>query len=225
MADEERLGSPNTSRGDAVVVEVFPRAPVVEAILSFRFPPLDDLTYTLPLLTADLASSFPEMEVTAAARPGRGRDQAFRFKSEDGRSVLRLTRTSFSFHRLRPYSEWQDLAAGAQTGWEHVCRRYNPEFVNSVSLRYLNHIPLPLGSDMAEYITLCPNVPPSIDTGFSDYLLRLVLLDSVVPARAEITQIAGKGDGSGLALTFDIDVISDTVASPSRAGSYSDERF
>lgn len=61
---------------------------------------------------------------------------------------------------------------------------------------------------MADYLTLCLSVPHTIDTGFSDYLLRLVLMDPVVPARAEITQIVGKDAAPPWTLTFDIDVTS-----------------
>jgi uncharacterized protein (TIGR04255 family) len=209
MADEEHLNHADPPAGESVAVEVFPRAPVVEAILSFRFPPLDDIEYALPTLKADFADVFPHVEAVELPRSSRRPEKAFRFKSADERHVLRLSRTSFSFHRLRPYSDWQDLAAGAQSAWSHVCKRYDPEFVSAVSLRYLNKILLPVGKDMAEYITLCPSVPRSIDTGFSDYLLRLVLVDDVVPARAEITQVAGMGEDPPRTLTFDIDVITD----------------
>lgn len=213
MADEEYQAPADLPGREMPVVETFAHAPVVEAILSFRFPPLDDNEYTIPHLKADLGDRFPVIdEVGGAAgnpavrRAGKG---GFRLRSADGRNVIRLTSTSFSFHRLEPYTNWEDLALGAKAVWDTVRRRYQPEFINSVSLRYLNKILLPGEGDMEEYITLCPRVPESIDTGFSDYLLRLVLLDKMVPARAEITQIALMGAHPPLTLAFDIDVTSD----------------
>jgi uncharacterized protein (TIGR04255 family) len=206
---DERKRTKAVTGDSGVDVEVFPRAPVVEAILSFRFPLLDDLQYGIPLLSGDLKDTYPHVESVDTPRGHRQGDKAFRFKSEDGKHVVRLTRNSFSFHRLRPYSEWRDLADGAQAAWLSVCRRYEPEYVHTVSLRYLNKIPLVPSTDMADYIRLCPNIPPSIDTGFSDYLLRLVLLDAGVPARAEITQIAERTELPPRTLAFDIDVITD----------------
>jgi uncharacterized protein (TIGR04255 family) len=195
-------------------VEVFARAPVVEAILSFRFPPLDNLSDTIPLLAEDLRKHFTPAELvlestdSAEILLGIGQDKGFRFRSQDGRQVLRLTRTAFSFHRLAPYGEWTDLASGASAAWDSVRQRYVPEYVLSVSLRYLNEIPMHPMQDLAEYIVLCPNIPPSIDTGFDEYLLRLALRDRTVPARAEITQIANL-KSTPRTLTFDIEVTSD----------------
>lgn len=211
MADDQHQGQPDTPKDDDLVVEVFPRAPIVEAILSFHFPVLDDdLQSSIGGLTGDWADVYPHVEVLERLRPLRP-EKGYRFKSADGQRVLRLTTTSFSFHRLRPYSEWRDLAAGAQAAWARVCERYRPEYVRAVSLRYLNKIPLERGSDMAEYIRLCPTIPASIDTGFSDYLLRLVLQDMKVPARAEITQVATVQGADPPSLAFDIDVISDAT--------------
>jgi uncharacterized protein (TIGR04255 family) len=192
----------------AVVVEVFPRAPVVEAILSFRFPMLDDLQYGTPLLAAEWKDRYPKVEVAEVTSGVRRNERIYKFESPDARHVVRLTRTSFSFHRLRPYTEWRDLAAGARAAWTTVCKQYEPEYVRALSLRYLNKIPLEANADMAEYIQLCPSIPPSIDTGFSDYLLRLVLQDERVPARAEITQVV---EIPPLTLAFDIDVTTDTM--------------
>jgi uncharacterized protein (TIGR04255 family) len=202
MADEQHRGLSGAAKDHTVHVEVFPRAPVVEAILSFRYPLLDNLQDSIQLLAKDIVEEYPHVEK---------RDSGYRFKSADGRHVIRLSKTAFSFHRLQPYSQWRDLAAGAQTAWASVRRRYEPEYVAGVSLRYLNKIPLPLppGGDMADFITLCPQVPASIDTGFSEYLLRLVLEDLTVPARAEITQIVGAEKAQPWTLNFDIDVTSD----------------
>lgn len=196
--------------------EMFARAPVVEAILSFRFPPLDNLADTVQAFAADLKDRFteftvvPESTSTLAIQLAQkaGQEKGFRFRSVDGRHVIRLTRTSFSFHRLAPYGEWADLAAGASVAWDCVRHRYEPEYVISASLRYLNEIPIRPMQDLAEYIVLCPNIPASIDTGFSDYLLRLSLNDRSVPARAEITQLANLRSSPPM-LTFDVEVTSD----------------
>jgi uncharacterized protein (TIGR04255 family) len=212
MADAEYQTPADLPGRDEPVVEIFARAPVVEAILSFRFPALDDVTYTIPHLKADLGGDFPMVdEIVDVTGPAarRGAKGGFRLRSEDGRNVIRLARTSFSYHRLQPYTKWEDLALGAKAVWSAFRRRYEPEFISSVSLRYLNKILLPPECDMEDYITLCPRVPNSIDTGFSDYLLRLVLLDKMVPARAEITQVAGMSESPPRTLAFDIDVTSD----------------
>jgi uncharacterized protein (TIGR04255 family) len=215
MHADESSSLPNAP----TTVEVFPNAPVVEAILWLEFPPLDNLEDTLPLLAKDLGEGFLPPEERAVRVPATRKLRSvnasragYVFESRDREHLLRVERTSFSYHRLRPYRDWSDLASGARRAWAIFVRRYEPEVVSSMGLRYLNHFKLPPHEDLARYLVLLPNVPRNIDTGCEEYLLRLVLQDNSVPAVAEVTQLSNSRDRQGV--TFDIEVSSESREYP-----------
>lgn len=192
-------------------VEVFRNAPVVEAICWLEFPTLDNLEDTLLLLGDDLGESFlrPEKWSGGIATTGLERRvgrSGYVFKSTDEAHRIRLQRTRFSFHRLPPYADWSDLEAGARAAWEHFVRRYEPEYISRFGLRYLNRIVTPPVRDLADYVTFVPSIPAVIDTGYGEYLMRLVLRDDTVPGTAEIMQLARSVPGGHHQMTFDIEV-------------------
>jgi uncharacterized protein (TIGR04255 family) len=187
-------------------VEVFRKAPVVEAILSFQFGPVDNLSDSLRYFADALSNSFARPVERQEKLFPSGYRTTYTIESLDGLCQIRVGRNSFSFHRLPPYSTWADLEAGARATWTEFVRHYAPELISGVSLRYVNHIQLP-GGELADYFRLLPQVPKAIDTGSDDFLMRIVLRDPAVPALAEVTQLLMPSRGSlDPIIMFDIDV-------------------
>ena len=196
-------------------VEVFPRAPIVEAILSLEVNPLDDLFGAVDKFWQAVGQELPVRErIGGPARAlnpsGRLQSQstAYRFASEDGLHVVQVSRAAFAFHRMRPYQDWARFSATAKHFWEVFAAHFRPERVSDIHLRYLNRIeiPMPLGA-LPDYLSLHPRVPEGIDTGSSGYLMRVSLSDASVPALAYVTQRSEYDPERGMfPVVFDIDV-------------------
>lgn len=196
-------------------VEVFPRAPIVEAILSLEVNPVDDLFGAVEEFRQAVGKELPVRERIggpARALNPSGRLQspttAYRFASEDGLHVVQISERVFSFHRMRPYQDWDRFSATAKQFWETFAAHFRPERVSDIHLRYLNRIeiPMPLAA-LPNYLSLYPKVPEGIDTGSSGYLLRVSLSDPSVPALAYVTQRSEYDPVHGMVpVVFDIDV-------------------
>jgi uncharacterized protein (TIGR04255 family) len=193
------------------IVETFPNAPIVEAILSIEVDYLDDFHSRAGAFHEATRHLLPvEEEIESPTTTGQPL-LGYRLTSEDGAQVVQLMRRSFSFHRLRPYRDWDQFSAAAQQMWLHYLRHFTPGAVRGINLRYLNRIeiPGPFG-DVREYVPLSPNLPEGMDVGLAGYLLRLALVDPEVPAVAYVTQRTEQRSSIGnLPLLFDIDVRSE----------------
>jgi uncharacterized protein (TIGR04255 family) len=214
-----------------VEIEVFPRAPVTEAILAIEVPFLDDLTVYAESFHEAVKDAFPEREPVdildsddfpwpargGPHRAGRkGEPDGFRLISADRLQVVQVTRRALTYHRLRPYVDWGHFTAGAVPVWQAFSTVFSPEYVASLRLRYLNRIEVPLPfRDLDDYLTMLPKVPKPVDTGFTGYLLRITLWDPRLDAYADVTQIAEpEANVPMLPVIFDIDVRMNTEIPP-----------
>lgn len=192
-------------------VETFPNAPIVEAILSIEVNYLQDLVTPVEAFSRENCGLLPvREEITSGSVSERG-PGGYRFSSADGLQVLQITRRSFSFHRLRPYSDWERFAGDAHRLWREYLGHFTPETVRGANLRYLNRIDIPASfANLRDYISLLATLPAGLETSLSGYLLRLSLADESIPAAAYVTQrIQPETTGGVLPLVFDIDVRSE----------------
>ncbi|MET0398840.1 MAG: TIGR04255 family protein [Longimicrobiaceae bacterium] len=203
-------------------VEVFPNAPIEEAIIAVRVFRLDDLTSSAEHFHRAVIDLLPEREeitdtpipqfsperaprVTAA----RGGPTGVRFSSPDRLQAAAITRTGFSFHRLRPYVRWEQFEEGLWPAWRAFVSYFGPESIEELRLRYLNRIVIPRTDfELADYFNTHPKLPPSLDTGMRGFLTRLSLFDLDIPAEATITLHSVEEEAqTGLyPVIFDIDV-------------------
>ena len=143
-------------------IETFPNAPIIEAILSIEVSYLADLDTSADSFYQAVRSRLPIREEISSA----GGDGGCRFASGDGLQVLQVTRRSFSYHRLRPYTDWERFSSEAHGIWREYLGHFTPEKVRGASLRYLNRIDIPTAfRDLSEYISLSLNLPEGIAPG------------------------------------------------------------
>jgi uncharacterized protein (TIGR04255 family) len=186
--------------------EVFRNSPIIEAGLYFAYPTLDDLELSAKLLHQAISSEYPEFHPRADIEVGGKEPDYVRLLSDDGLNVITISRRQFSYHRLRPYTNWGDFEKRGRKAWGAFCNYFGPEVITEVSLRYINRIEMPPVQDWDEYLLMGPKIPALIDTGVDDFLMVLHLSDASVPAVAVVTQKSDtRAATSVIALLLDIE--------------------
>lgn len=206
-----------------------PNAPISEALINIRVElPNADLD-TLRAFHGRIRSQYPKlkerMAVTAQLTPehvqtGHGRKpQGFFFTSDDDRQVVQVRPEAFGFSRLRPYENWEALRDEARRVWREFVHVARPQKVTQVSLRYTNHIALPLPvRDFADFFRTIPTLSPQLPQAVSGMFMQL-LIPYGENCRAEVVEglnvpapTAARPSYASMPFLFDINVVQAVTA-------------
>ena len=193
--------------------ESFANPPVEEAIITMRLRPLDDPEAVATRLFAAERKFYPSCEVIdpeldPSASAGEAVDGvAYRLPSPNGREVIRITERAFSFHRLRPYSGWDQFIRGARLAWRAFVRAASTDRVLSVELRYLNRFAIPEGvEEWNEYLRIYPALPRSLDRGLQNFMVSLNLVELGIPGEGTVTLVTLPRHDGTIPVILDVDV-------------------
>lgn len=106
--------------------------------------------------------------------------EAFRFYHEDGKQLVQIRKTGFSFNRLAPYSGFNDYLPEIRRTWEIFRDLAAPVLVRAVQLRYINRLQLPFkdgGVHLDEYFKNGPKLPEVDGLVFEGFLNQSVARD------------------------------------------------
>jgi uncharacterized protein (TIGR04255 family) len=70
--------------------------------------------------------------------------QAFLYATEDGRQMVQVRPSGYSFNRLAPYSSLDDYLPEIERTWSTFVQLVRPLVCRAVRMRYINRIELPL---------------------------------------------------------------------------------
>lgn len=168
-----------------------PRAPIVEALVDFRVeadPALsvEDLKKLQDALGSDAyPDAQAQKQVRATFQPESesepvsvtGRDHlGFIFRSADQLHVVQAQRGGFTFSRLTPYVDWDQLISAARDAWEKYVDLAKPRRVTRIAVRTINRIEIPLpAGDLREWIKVVPDLPSALPQTVSEMFVRLVV--------------------------------------------------
>jgi uncharacterized protein (TIGR04255 family) len=163
------------------------RAPILEALVDFRVEP--DPAFVLESLKQPMHAAlgpelFPEVitQKHAMIQVGLGvsvaaqDDVGFLLRSADQLHAVQAQRGGFSFSRLRPYMDWEELVAGARAAWSCYVEIAKPRRVTRVAVRTINRmeLPLPVG-ELRDWVRTIPDIPSKLPQGVSEVFARIVL--------------------------------------------------
>jgi uncharacterized protein (TIGR04255 family) len=212
--------------------EVFPRAPITEAVLDIRVQPKPNLNLAeLGSVHENIRELFPEKQGITAweagfefnRRDARSLAQAsakpigFLFRSADQTKVVQVTESGFTFNKLKPYEHWSALRDEARRLWDEYNKIAQPVMVTRVALRYINRIELPMPfADFKEYILTVPEVAPGIPQALDQFVLQLQIAYSDAAALAVINLTMDRSEPivDKLPIIFDIDVFRESDHDP-----------
>lgn len=205
----------------------FSRPPIAEAILDIRLDLLNPLEIQrLSTLDGEFSSAYPNKKELFVFEGGiqfdskeppkalatSGRVAGYIHSSADGRQLVQVRLDGFSFHRLRPYTDWISFRTEARRLWDLYRMKIEGARITRTALRYVNRIdiPLPIG-DFKEYFQTTPEIAPNLPQGLSEFFMRLVIPNIEIQAVAIITETMQKPKDSRLPFILDIDVINSEI--------------
>jgi uncharacterized protein (TIGR04255 family) len=171
-------------------VEHYPNAPIQEALIDIQVTaPPDFAIGQLKSFGQGLEKHFPEVQENVQLIHGLqfslgGESQTFSssktvdgylFKSKTDGKTIQARRDSFTFNKLRPYTDWKDFGSEAKELWQRYSELAKPVAIRRLGLRYINRIEVPQGIlDLREICLLFPDIPQTIPQGLAEFFQRFV---------------------------------------------------
>jgi uncharacterized protein (TIGR04255 family) len=134
----------------------------------------------------------------------------WRFTSADGKQVAQFRKDGFTFSRLAPYTDWDQVFSEASRLYRLYLECAQPEEVSRPAVRYINRLPLPENevADFGPFLTAPPTFPTDHLVVLTGFLTRIELRDPASEILATIAQtIQSGGDSPGIVpVILDLDV-------------------
>ncbi len=117
----------------------------------------------------------PSTDEASDSRGGSSKLVGYSFVTDDGKRYLAARVDGITFSQLGPYDRWATFSAEGKRAWE-AYRLVNISQVDSISLRYINRIEIPLPiSDLRQYLRTLPQIAPELPHTIKSFLMRLEL--------------------------------------------------
>jgi len=162
-------------------------APIVEALVDFRFAAacdLKDVTAFADGLAADYPSNSdiwhhesvlgfgPGGSDTSTSRRMVGR----KLGSVDGAYVLQVTRDGMTLSRLEPYQSWESLRDEVKRIWSGFSKACGRVSLKRLALRTINRLPVPVDAgDVDDWLAFGPKIPKTLPQALHECHTRLVM--------------------------------------------------
>lgn len=174
-------------------------APIREGLVDIQFEPTVSME-TLQVFASAVKAEFAEQTTvwqqafgfqvgpdgTAAGQQERS---SVGLRLADKERVLIVRTNGFTYSRLPPYQDWHELRASAKLLWDTFLEIVRPETVTRTAVRYINVLPLPMGTeDFSVFLNASPVVPDALPQGLASFLQRVIMVDPEGNRQAIVTQ-------------------------------------
>src|SRR5680860_235133 len=204
-------------------------APLREAVIDLRVVLRNGVQVdALADLGPGLSESYPtrndQMSVTGELRIGgdeglvtRKSEHArigYMFRSVDGSQIVQFRTNGFTFSRLAPYTDWEQVFPEAMRLWARYVEIANPVDIVRIATRYVNDMRFPVPLELSEYLTAPPPQPPGIQGDVIGFLTQLTVRDMETGSKVNIIQTIGEQSSDQVGIILDVDAFQDglTVA-------------
>ena len=196
-------------------------APIQEALIDIKFDPVSHADVSAAAETLangetaqilDLWNTMFEFKVELDQQPAAQQSTQIgkRVDFPERGHVVQLHNGSFTFSRLAPYKDWQEMIDAALALWRHYADLLRVQRVTRVAVRYINLIDLPLPiENFGDFLESPPVIPNGIPQGLAGFLTRMTIPlgqhIAIVTQSLEGGQVEYRG-GQALRMVLDIDV-------------------
>ena len=197
-------------------------APITEAIIDFRVKlPSEFKAEAFLELKNIIGERFPKVEerrlFTSQLRIKKGEPQlpsskyhgvqGYFFRSKDDKKVAQFRVDGFTFSRLRPYTQWEEMLEEARELWGIYCGIAQLEAITRLVVRYINHINIPLPiDDLSDYLTASPRIPDNTQGVISGFLSKVVVYVQEMDVATNIVQALEKSTKPDKYITVVLDI-------------------
>ncbi len=196
-------------------------APITEAVVDIRVKVADDFDVnSIDFIHDLLIDKYPEkqeqviqgfkitnLDGSLKHDDLKIQNNGYRYISKDKKQVVQARLDGYTFSRLQPYPNWNEIRDEAFNNWKFYKEITKPS-ITRVALRYINNLQIPMPiNDLSQFLTSPPNVPKGLPQGINSFLTRIVLSDDKINANIIITQALDKIiDPKVAPVILDIDV-------------------
>lgn len=204
------------------MTEVFHNAPITEAVIDIRVRlpenvALAEIENLYGQIKAEYPSKAPrnlwegKFEIKGKGEPhteSRLQQLGYKFTNADNSQVVQFRLDGFTFSRLRPYTQWEDVCPKARRLWGLFMQGTKPVEVTRLAVRYINSIEIPSKDfDLDDYFTAIPKIPDGLPQVLDSFFVRTQIPFAEQDATAVTVQTpANKQDPTKTAILVDIDV-------------------
>lgn len=201
--------------------QVLKKAPITEALVDLRVKLQSEVNVkSIDSIHEPIKKEYPEKQEQRMSqiqlelkvgedlvKPPSTKIIGYRYISSDKKQIFQARLDGFTFSRLQPYTNWEELRDEVHRLWLLYKEITLPDLITRVALRYINNlnIPLPM-KDFSDYLTAPPVVPEGLPQGVSSFLTRVVIQEPSIGASAVITQALEPVVGEVAPVILDIDV-------------------
>lgn len=114
-----------------------------------------------------------EIETSDAGEPVRVVGQEYRSASH--KELVRARSNGFSFHRLPPYTSWEEWTPRAFLALEAYRGLTRPSRLMWMSVRYVNRIHVPTPAELRDYFRTYPEIARGIPQSVAGYYLQTTI--------------------------------------------------
>ncbi len=173
--------------------EVFPNAPIEEALLDIRVNPSTNADMTsFDAFGERVRNRYPIRDERRTFRatlnfaqngefevpPPNTEFSGYLYKTKKSGKVLQARVDGYSFSKLRPYENWHKFQKEALRHWKIYCEEFKPSFVTRIALRFINRIEIPLPlDDFRDFVLTGPEIAPNLPSEIVDFFSRVVIPD------------------------------------------------
>lgn len=199
-----------------------PNAPIIEAIIDIqvKLPPDVDVLQLRKIHTL-ISKQYPEeterMRGSIKVKASRALEATtedvthygYAYSSIEGKQILQVRLDGFTFSRLKPYVDWEQIKREAYRLWKLYYDIAKPELITRLAVRYINRLEIPLTSNrFTDFIEAPLNMPKSLPQAFSSFLTRIVVPIPNTNVSVIITQALEplKPESKNYTIILDIDV-------------------
>ena len=201
-------------------------APILEAVIDIRanlkrkiekgdLPEIkerfkDEFPILKEIITFGGKISFSENEKTPTVEDGNRALLGYRLDSQDGKHILQIRNNGYTFSRLHPYTNWDEVKSLAMNYWSWFKSFREITNISRLAVRYINRIVLPFPvNDLSEYFTAPPSLPEGVSQPLESFFTKVTVAYPDKDVSANIVQAFEKADEKhGVQIILDIDVYS-----------------
>ena len=177
----------------------FSKAPIVEAILNIILERDIDIGALEPMKSA-VRDQYPTntsiyeltqtIELGSSSSPEQ-RQLGWQLRSLDELQLCQVRVDGFSFHRLAPYTRWEEFRSEARRLWtiyRSITGTSPP--IRAHALRYINRLQIQAGEEISDYLLVYPQVPAGLPQTLNKYSMYLDIATPMLPAASIIMRQA-----------------------------------